>query len=208
MSSTSTSTRPSVETASTNGNANGSTKHKQAKHHDIPSNLSTTALQQKLKTLREQATEHSQLLTQKLATSQSGQDLLHMGSSLSSLPPDLHNLITQLHPFLAAVEQCHEEQLKALKQFVTDATEIRQLEQKHVHAQQCADAYQDLVAAEAAIQQDMHWRRYGTTTTKASVERGTSSVSLLEGQPHEEEVVDEVVVEGDDETCHGKCFCI
>ena len=58
---------------------------------DVISSLSTVALDHKLRCLREISNQHSQALTQKLANSQSGQNLLHIGSSLSTLPPDLHS---------------------------------------------------------------------------------------------------------------------
>ena len=127
----------------------------------IPSNMSTTALEHKLHQLREQAAQHGQILTQKLATSQSGQNLLHMGTSLSTLPPDLHNLLTQLHPVLAAAEQVEETQLQALQQFVAAATDIRSQQRRVAHAAACADSYADLVAAEGAVQRDVRWRRFG-----------------------------------------------
>jgi hypothetical protein len=58
----------------------------------IPSNLSTSALENKLRQLREESNQLNQELPKKLASSQSGQNLLHIGSSLSTLPPDLHSL--------------------------------------------------------------------------------------------------------------------
>jgi conserved oligomeric Golgi complex subunit 2 len=83
----------------------------------VPTAMSTSALETKLKELRERSNKHSQLLTAKLASSQSGQNLLHIGTSLSTLPPDLHSLLTQLHPVLSSAEtteKVHHEHLSKL----------------------------------------------------------------------------------------------
>lgn len=122
---------------------------------DTPSALSTGALQSKLRRLREQSQAHSQLLTQKLASSQSGQNLLHIGTSLSSLPPDLHSLLSELHPVLAAAEQSEKEQRERLQTLVDQAAEIR-IAQRRVHsAAECARWWADLQAAEASVQAEM-----------------------------------------------------
>ena len=118
---------------------------------EMVSALSTMALEQKLHSLRDQSNKHSQLLTQRLATSQSGQNLLHIGSSLSSLPPDLHSLLTHLHPVLSAAEATEKLYLGNLQSLVEAANEIR-LEQRRVdHALECADLYEDLCAAEKHV---------------------------------------------------------
>ena len=118
---------------------------------DVVSALSTMALEQKLESLRDQSNKHSQLLTQRLATSQSGQNLLHIGSSLSSLPPDLHSLLTHLHPVLSAAETTEKQYLGNLQKLVMAANEIR-LEQRRVeHSLECADLYEDLRAAEQHV---------------------------------------------------------
>jgi hypothetical protein len=119
---------------------------------DIPSALSSSALQNKLRQLREESQRVSQLLTQKLASSQSGQNLLHIGTSLSTLPPDLHSLLTHLHPVLSAAELSEKEQLQNLQELVQAAQEIRLCERRVQHAAQCADLYADLVAAERSLQ--------------------------------------------------------
>lgn len=118
---------------------------------EIVSALSTMALEQKLESLRDQSNKHSQLLTQRLATSQSGQNLLHIGSSLSSLPPDLHSLLTHLHPVLSAAETTEKQYLGNLQKLVAAANEIR-LEQRRVeHSLECADLYEDLCSAEQHV---------------------------------------------------------
>lgn len=128
----------------------------------IPSNLSSTGLENKGKQLRELAAQTSAVLTQKLASSQSGQNLLHMGSSLSTLPPVVHSLLQQLHPLLAAVEQTESDQVNAINELYEKALAIRQAQRRSQHAIDCSIAYQDLVAAEKVIQRDTHHRRHGT----------------------------------------------
>jgi hypothetical protein len=113
--------------------------------------LSTVALEQKLVTLRDQSNKLSQLLTQKLATSQSGQNLLHIGSSLSSLPPDLHSLLTNLHPVLSAAESTEKQYLTNLQKLVAAANEIRLEQRRMEHAMECAEIYEDLCAAEQHV---------------------------------------------------------
>jgi hypothetical protein len=121
---------------------------------DIPKNMSTASLEQKLRQLKEQSQKQSQMLTQKLASSQSGQNLLHIGTSLSTLPPDLHSFLSQLHPLLSQSEVSEKEQLLLLEQLVAAAHEIRVQERRVRHANDCADMYADLNAAEAALQRD------------------------------------------------------
>jgi conserved oligomeric Golgi complex subunit 2 len=134
---------------------------------EVVSALSTAALEQKLQTLRDQSNRHSQLLTQKLATSQSGQNLLHIGSSLSSLPPDLHSLLTHLHPVLSAAETTEKQFLGNLQKLVAVANEIR-LEQRRVeHASECADLYEDLCVAE----QHVNLRKRNILEVEAGVEK-------------------------------------
>lgn len=129
---------------------------------DIPSNLSTIALEQKAKQLQEQASKHGQTLTQKLASSQSGQNLLHMGSRLRTLPPDLHSLLTNLHPVQASAEKTEEKQLKSLNELVEQATTIRLINRRVHNAEECSNAYVDLLAAENAVQTDLQIRRKDT----------------------------------------------
>jgi len=122
--------------------------------------LPTTALEAKLRTLREQSQKHSQALTQKLATSQSGQNLLHIGTSLSTLPPDLHSLLTQLHPLLSATEGNEKECYELLQKLVACANDIRILQRRIDNAQECAQLYEDLEAAERDVKRDSQYRRY------------------------------------------------
>lgn len=124
--------------------------------------MSNSALEAKAKQLREQSASHSQILTQKLASSQSGQNLLHMGTSLSTLPPDLHSLLQNVHPLLSATEATEKQQIAQLDQLVQTRQEILHQEKRCQQAAAAADIYQDLVAAEMTVRRDLNWRRYGT----------------------------------------------
>jgi hypothetical protein len=142
---------PSASSTS-NSNSNGHSESKFDMHTDIvSSNLSTSALEHKLRQLREESNQLNQELTQKLASSQSGQNLLHIGSSLSTLPPDLHSLLTQLHPVLSGSEVYEKTLLVNLQQLTTRVTEIRTQQQRSLHAAECADLYTDLAAAESKV---------------------------------------------------------
>lgn len=121
--------------------------------------LPTSALEAKLRTLREQSQKHSQALTQKLATSQSGQNLLHIGTSLSTLPPDLHSLLTQLHPLLSATEATEKEFFDLLHKLVACANDIRILQRRIDNATDCAQLYEDLEASERDVKRDAKLRR-------------------------------------------------
>jgi conserved oligomeric Golgi complex subunit 2 len=139
--------------------------------NDLPTAMSTSALELKLRDLREKSNKHSQVLTAKLASSQSGQNLLHIGTSLSSLPPDLHSLLTQLHPVLSAAESTEKQYLQHLQRLVQCGNEIRMEQRRVDHARECADQYQDLLAAELVVKRDSSYRRNNTglaTTTLTS----------------------------------------
>jgi hypothetical protein len=125
--------------------------------------ISNAALEAKLKTLKEQSTKHSQILTQKLASSQSGQNLLHMGSSLSTLPPDLHSMLQNLHPLLSATETYEKAQKSELDKILDIQASIRHQTQRCEQAAEAAEIYQDLVAAERTVQRDLQLQRYGST---------------------------------------------
>lgn len=114
--------------------------------------MNTSALEAKLRQVRDAAQEHSQVLTQKLASSPSGQNLLHIGTSLSTLPPDLHTLLTHMHPFVNVLEGFEKDQRKALTTLVEKATAIRQDQHRVRSAERAADLYADLTSAEACIQ--------------------------------------------------------
>lgn len=118
---------------------------------EIPS-MSTSALETKLRQVRDAAHDHSQVLTQKLASSPSGQNLLHIGTSLSTLPPDLHTLLTHMHPFVNVLEGFEQDQRKALTTLVEKATDIRQSQHRVRASDRAADLYADLTSAEESLQ--------------------------------------------------------
>lgn len=145
-----------ANTSISNGSANGGINDSSG---EAIVAMPTSALESKLRTLREKSNQHSQVLTQKLASSQSGQNLLHIGTSLSTLPPDLHSLLTQLHPVLSAAETTEQLQLQKLQGLVKHANEIRSEQRRMVHASECAELYQDLLAAERDVKRDAAMRR-------------------------------------------------
>ena len=141
---------------------------------DVPTAMSTSALESKLRDLKEKSNKHSQVLTAKLASSQSGQDLLHIGTSLSTLPPDLHSLLTQLHPVLSAAESTEKQYLQHLQKLVKCGNEIRSEQRRVDHAKECADLYLDLMAAEFVVKRDAAYRRSTLGLSSSIPEEGTS----------------------------------
>jgi hypothetical protein len=169
MSSSSSSVNPNQQQS--NGDSNGTTvmtatnsanNNKEAtkaatkqQPDEMVQTMSTSALEAKLRQLRQASQEHSQILTQKLASSQggsAGQNLLHIGTSLSTLPPDLHNLSTQLHPvFCNTVENVERNHILALQALVQQATAVRAAGRRVTTAAEAADLYADFCAAEKSV---------------------------------------------------------
>lgn len=116
--------------------------------------LSSAVLETRLRQLRDQSNGVSQSLTQKLASSQSGQNLLHIGPSLSTLPPDLHSLLNALKPLVADVEKYEEANRSELGRIVLAGNEIRATKRRVDNATECAEMYGDLVAAEGDVRRD------------------------------------------------------
>lgn len=112
---------------------------------------SSTSLEHKLKQLRDDSLKHGQVLTQKLASSQSGQNLLHIGTSLSTLPPDLNQLVTHIHPIISATENSEKNQIQLLENLIEKQKEIKATQQRIVYAKQLELLYQDLVVAENIV---------------------------------------------------------
>jgi hypothetical protein len=144
----------------------------------IPAAMSTSALQAKLKDLKERSAKHSQILTAKLSSSQSGQNLLHIGTSLSTLPPDLHSLLTQLHPVLSAAETTEKQFVQRLEKLVECGNEIRSQKRRVEHAHECADLYQDLLACEQIVKRDANYRR-SDLGLSSSIEVGSQLATVL-----------------------------
>ena len=76
---------------------------------------------------------------------------MHIGTSLSTLPPDLHTLLTNIHPLLAATEQLEQDQIQALQELVQHANKIRHEQYRVEQAQDCATLYRDLLSAEHCV---------------------------------------------------------
>ncbi|KAG7355783.1 protein of unknown function DUF3510 containing protein [Nitzschia inconspicua] len=149
--------------------------------NNVPMAMSTSALESKLRDLKDKSNKHSQLLTAKLASSQSGQNLLHIGTSLSTLPPDLHSLLTQLHPVLSSAEATEKQYLQRLERLVQCGNDIRLEERRVQHAKDCAELYQDLLAAETAVNKDHSQRRHIQNVSSAAADE-TSDGQQINGK--------------------------
>jgi len=121
--------------------------------------MSTSGLEVKLRDLKNQSSKHGQALTQKLASSQSGQDLLHIGTSLQSLPSDLHAMLQQLHLVVSSAESSETKYLQQLKDLVQVGMGIRHEQRRVAQAKGCADLYRDIQAAERIVKLDASYRR-------------------------------------------------
>ena len=142
----------------------------------IPTAMSTSALENKLKDLKAKSNKHSQILTAKLASSQSGQNLLHIGTSLQTLPPDLHSLLTQLHPVLSSAETAEKEYLKRLQKLVQCGNDIRLEERRVENTRECAGLYEDMLAAENRLRKDPAQRQ---DTTDLWSNEGSFSLGMF-----------------------------
>lgn len=149
----------------------------------IPTAMSTSALENKLNDLKGKSNKHSQILTAKLASSQSGQNLLHIGTSLQTLPPDLHSLLTQLHPVLSCAETAEKEYLQRLQKFVECGNDIRFEERRGGNARECAGLYEDLLAGENRLREDPSQLREKVvlwSNKKSLLSAKMDQISLLE----------------------------
>jgi len=116
--------------------------------------LSSAALELRLTQLRSASSTLSTTLTQKLATSQSGQNLLHIGSSLSTLPPDLFTLLSTLAPFSADVTLYEESNRNELARIVSKGNDIKSMRRRCIRGRECADMLEDLCCAEVDVERD------------------------------------------------------
>jgi hypothetical protein len=114
-------------------------------------NLSTPLLNSKLTALKSQSATLASSLTAKLASSPSGQSLLHIGPSLSTLPPDLQCLLASLEPMLKQVEEYEKMNQTELIRIVTAGKLVETECRRAVHAKECMALLTDLVAAEKII---------------------------------------------------------
>ena len=115
------------------------------------SNLSTPLLNSKLSTLKTQSAKLASSLTAKLASSPSGQSLLHIGPSLSTLPPDLQSLLACLEPMLQQVQQYERLNREELIRIVTAGKLIESECRRAENARECDASLADLVAAEQIL---------------------------------------------------------
>eukprot|EP00986_Skeletonema_menzelii_P006064 scaffold2300_cov138-Skeletonema_menzelii.AAC.1 len=120
-------------------------------HNSSSALNSTPYLQSRLVQLRHQSQDLSTELTKKLATSRSGQSLLHIGPSLSTLPPDLTSLLEALSPLLSQVEQYESENRGELDRLVHMGREVQCAVKKREFSGQCAEIYSDLMGAEEVL---------------------------------------------------------
>ena len=114
-------------------------------------NLSTPLLNSKLQTLQSESQSLASALTAKLASSPSGQSLLHLGPSLSTLPPDLHSLLSALDPLQNAVADHLRKQQLELVRIVTCGKVIEREVRRGRQAIQCKEWLDHLQAAERII---------------------------------------------------------
>ena len=115
-------------------------------------NLSTPLLQSKLEALEQESSQLSTTLTAKLASSPSGQSLLHIGPSLSSLPPDLETLLETLRPFVSDVNEFHLCNEKELERIVTFGRKVEKECRRALHAKECREWFLELQAVEGVVQ--------------------------------------------------------
>ena len=124
-------------------------------HNSTSALNSTPYLQSRLLQLRTQSQDVSTELTKKLATSRSGQSLLHIGPSLSTLPPDLTSLLDALSPLVAEVEQYEKEKRAELERLVGMGREVQCARKRREFGVQCAEMYKDLRGAEEVV---LRWK--------------------------------------------------
>lgn len=113
--------------------------------------FSTPSLQSKLKSLQEKSNNLSSTLTARLASSPAGQSLLHIGPSLSSLPPDLQTLLSNLEPMVNQVAEFKLLNQREFHRIVSTANTIKLEYRRNVHARECADLLQELEVSERIL---------------------------------------------------------
>jgi len=113
--------------------------------------LSTPLLNSKLNALQERSATLSSTLTARLASSPSGQSLLHIGPSLSTLPPDLQSLLSSLEPILKQVTEYKHLNQQELSRIVSTGNSIKKEFRRNVNARECADLLKELVSVENIV---------------------------------------------------------
>ena len=162
--------------ASSSGSPSAKARHSHSQSGSDRTNLlalATPNLESRLSLLRSQSTNLSTTLTQRLATSQSGQNLLHIGPSLQSLPPDLHSLLRNLRPILGEVEKYESLSRDELIKLVDKGNEIRGAVKKVREAGDCAMIYGDLCRSEEEVRRGA---AIGSGGKKSGDKFGTSAM--------------------------------
>jgi hypothetical protein len=172
----------STMVSSSNSGSNSHIRHRTGDNHQHDQRssdknaavgyLSTAALEQRLRKLKDESNAQSQLLTQKLAESQSGQNLLHMSTRLSTLPPLLHSLLQQLHPVLSSVEHAEKGTLDQLQRIRHHVVSVRIEQRRASHAVECSNLYRGVLSAERVLQQQ---RLYLRDTKANKLHNGSGS---------------------------------
>jgi conserved oligomeric Golgi complex subunit 2 len=111
---------------------------------------SNAALERRAAQMRAEAEERSAALTQQLATTLSGQNLLHMGQQLNNLiPPNLHALVQHLAPLsVEPLERALQPPLSRLQRTAAVCLAARDRAERAQHA---VHLYQDLCGAERGM---------------------------------------------------------
>ena len=172
-------------------------------HNSSSALNSTPYLQSRLVQLRHQSQDLSTELTKKLATSRSGQSLLHIGPSLSTLPPDLTSLLEALSPLLAQVEQYETENRGELDKLVHMGREVQCAVKKREFSEQCAEIYSDLMGAEEVL-------RWKNKQKKKKKKQSENKGGGEKGKKNEESEIDDMDEDdwSEDETVEGKFISV
>ena len=143
-----------------NTSSNVSQEQQHNNNNNQPTTIATTAinstpyLQSRLSQLKTQSQNLSTELTKKLASSRSGQSLLNIGPSLSTLPPDLTSLIDALSPLLSEVSTYESTNIDELTKLVNQGKVVQCTIQKQEYAMKCSEIYNELVSAEEILKMD------------------------------------------------------
>ena len=117
--------------------------------------LSTPLLNSKLNALQERSTTLSSTLTARLASSPSGQSLLHIGPSLSTLPTDLQSLLSSIEPILKQVAEYTHLNQQELSRIVSAGNSIKKEFRRNVNARECADLLKELTSVENIVHESI-----------------------------------------------------
>ena len=128
----------------------------------------TQQLQQRLSSLKVQSSNLSSELTKRLATSRSGQSLLHIGPSLSTLPPDLSSLTDAITPLITDITNYESSTIIEYKQLIGQYNTINTLLIRNKYAKECSTLYNELVVAENIVLFDVEQRMKEVTVVSGS----------------------------------------